>query len=74
VKVITNNKIRKVTSVIKRLVKEMYTGGKRGTGRPKKRWSDVIESDMKRAGVKVLTMRGIDLSGKIERFVFKFLI
>jgi len=30
-----------------RLVNEMYVEGRRGRGRPKKRWSDTIESDMK---------------------------
>jgi len=36
-----------------RLVKKMYAEGKRGSRRPKKRWMDVIECDMKKAGVSV---------------------
>lgn len=34
-----------------RSVKKMYVEGKTRRGRPKKRWLDVIDSDMKSTGV-----------------------
>ena len=34
-----------------RLVREMHVVGKRGRGRPKKRWGDVMASDMRKVGV-----------------------
>jgi len=35
------------------LVKEMYVEGKRRRGRPKTRWLNMIESEIKRAGISV---------------------
>lgn len=65
VNTIRENLIRWFRHVLRRdeadavkLVKKMYVIGKNGRGRLKKRWLDVIESDMKKTGINKVKICG----------------